>query len=263
MLSCSSTFPKRKQRRLVLIWISVLIAFVGAYLTMALPPHDDTGHRATALTLDRMQRIEQATQGFMATHDRRPCPADITFGQASADFGKEADSPGACVGGDIEATFVTNVPGSTIIAGGIPVRSLNLSDEYAQDAYGRRLVYVIDAAATGKNECHALRHAAGRVRIVAQAGSLVAEQVMWALLSLGKDGHGAFPGRGGDFAQRVMTGNLNPDTLTNAFVDGSFNANFTGTLVRRERGGDHADRFDDTVWFLNSSKNTCCVGPHC
>ena len=87
--------------------------------------------------------------------------------------------------------------------------------------------------------------------------------MLWALLSHGRDAHGAFPQDNGSLASRIQTGNTNPDTLLNAFVDADFRTDFSGTLVRREADLSKVNSFDDLVWYPSAFRNACCLGPTC
>ena len=92
------------------------------------------------------------------------------------------------------------------------------------------------------------------------------DNVMWALASYGKEGHGAFPEGGSTVASRLNSGNVNPDTMNNAFVNSGFSTLFSGTLVQHDPSATNGTciagncHFDDIVWYLNSTKNTCYQG---
>ena len=77
-------------------------------------------------------------------------------------------------------------------------------------------------------------------------------------------------------ASRIMTGNTNADTLANAFINSSGTIVFSGMLVKHEPTTSGVTDtgpscpsttatcdFDDTVWTLNATKNTCCLGKAC
>ena len=149
-------------------------------------------------------------------------------------------------------------------AGGVPTHTLGLPDEYALDGYGRRITYVVDVAATLVNGCHNIQAAgnAGNVRIKDTASATNdADDVMWALLSYGKDGHGAFPAGGSTVAGRFDIGATDADTANNAFaVTGNMGTStFNGILVKKDKTAS----FDDHVWYDESTKNTCCIGKYC
>ncbi len=91
-----------------LIQVSVLIA-VGGIIVASLIPAGETGNTIDKdrITREKMDKIEAATQSFMAANLRRPCPADGTLATNSANFGMEANNNGRCSGGAIQANFTT------------------------------------------------------------------------------------------------------------------------------------------------------------
>ncbi len=161
-----------------------------------------------------------------------------------------------------------------VVGGVIPTKTLGLPDDYALDEFGRRFTYVVDVRATEKKSCSNLQGIAltgngltmgsdkGGVAVESSTGSTLIDQTMYAYISHGTDGHGAFPAQGSTVANRINTGNTDADKLTNAGVDSSFNystSNFTNVKVRKEKTA----TFDDMIYYADYLKNTCCVGPVC
>jgi type II secretory pathway pseudopilin PulG len=200
------------------------------------------------------------------------------------------DKPAAgSSGGNVNLTFYT------VVAGMVPFKTLGLSEEYALDGYGRRMMYVVDqrAATPGNkttngstnvhhitsapNSCRALQNNGlkGAIRILnSSTDTLVKDNVMWALISYGKSGHGAFPAQGSTIANRIdasggSTTTIHADGLMNAFVDSSFaytaGTTFQGKLVVRppDISGSTLIPYDNTVWYSEATKNICCVGKAC
>lgn len=119
-------------------------------------------------TQDRLQAIHDAIYTFQSANLRLPCVADPTIGVDLSGFGREvhlvvplAEAQPQCNnvdGGESGALVLNNaavhgfagtpapdsVPGQVIV-GSVPVRSLNLPDEYILDAWGRRFTYVVTA----------------------------------------------------------------------------------------------------------------------
>ena len=155
-------------------------------------------------------------------------------------------------------------------AGSVPTRTLGLPDEYALDGYGRRMQYVVDLGATRADSCHDMQVTGGSGNIHIKdtaAAATDSDTVMWALMSYGHDGHGAFPANGGSMANRFDTGSGDADTANNAFAASGImgTSTFSGTLVRKEKTTDANGKvlFDDKVWYAEPTKNTCCVGKMC
>ena len=75
-----------------LIQLSIILA-VGGLVVAGSLPGGEAELGKTRLTMERMQKIEAATQQFMARNQRRPYPADLTAGFGSASYGVEITPP--------------------------------------------------------------------------------------------------------------------------------------------------------------------------
>jgi hypothetical protein len=240
--------------------MSVLLT-VGAIAVVQILPEGRVGfYPKAASTIATMRAIEEATKGFMAANRRRPCPADGQYGIDAANFGKEAANPGTCTGGTPAAPFGPDAGTGFIIGGVVPTKTLNLPDEYAFDGWGRRITYAVDKRATSRSYCAYLQHlhSAGAVDIRDGAGATAANS-MYAYVSHGPNGHGAFPMQGSSVANRLNTGLADADSLNNASVDASFSSTFDNVFVRKEKAGG----FDDVLYFADYLKNSCCLGSSC
>ncbi len=77
-----------------LLQLSIILTVSGLVLASMLPGGEAGGTMAkTRITLERMEKIEEATRQFMAKNQRRPYPADITAAFSAAAFGKELSVP--------------------------------------------------------------------------------------------------------------------------------------------------------------------------
>ncbi len=158
---------------------------------------------------------------------------------------------------------------TSVAAGVVPTKTLGLPDEYMFDGYGRRIGYIVDIRATDRTTCRDLQvtKTSGNIQIMDSAASTAAtDNVMWSLISYGKNGHGAFPMPGSSIANRINSGATNDDEEVNAFINtaGTFATAFTQKLVRHESVATAgATYFDDLVWTQEATKNTCCTGKMC
>lgn len=195
----------------------------------------------------RIARIEEALMHYRYAFHRLPCPADGTLSASDSNFGMEASFPGSCIGGAVEANSENN----GVVAGVVPVRALNLTDDYLYDAWSRKITYVVDQQMTELNVI--LRTAAsdatvGNIIVQDATGSERTARAVYALISHGATGHGAFLSSG----QRRNAHITNADKLKNAGVDEDFNDAFTNELVMRRQSvndSDHADTYDDIVTY--------------
>ncbi len=256
-----------------LIQMSAILAVAGILLVSVLPGGTaGSDAEKVAITKKNMAAIENAMKAFMTLNLRRPCPGSGVYEIGNSKFGLEAEIPGACTGGGSIAADFSDAS-TEAVAGMVPVKSLNLPDAYALDGYGRRIMYIVDKRATLANaaspttsieSCYDLQLYGnkGDIEIVSTTtDTIIKDYVMWALISYGKTGHGAFSAQGGATRIDADSTLLDDDALLNAFVDSSFVTDFTGRLARREP--DPSTRYDTIVWYAEDTKNTCCMGKAC
>jgi type II secretory pathway pseudopilin PulG len=91
------------------------------------------------LTTNKMDKIEKALLAFYNQHGYLPCPASRADAVSSPNFGVSTNCTQSSVAGTTDITPTTK----SIRFGVVPVRSLNLSDEYMFDAWGMRFSYAI------------------------------------------------------------------------------------------------------------------------
>jgi len=289
-----------------LITVSVLLT-VAALVFVSVLPGQESGDVSQKILNNgkKLERVEEAMRSFMATNGRRPCPADGKYAENTVNFGVEAANPGLCTGGTPAVPLGPDVGTGYVIGGIIPTKTLGLPDEYAYDDYGRRFTYIVDVRATespaaaitnnkaiitgGSNNTHApgcynlqqnikLNGTTPGITIEATNGGTVIDHTMYAYISHGASGYGAWPAQGAaDPAHRINSGSTDVDMQVNAGVDAvgassTFTystTNFTNIKVQKDRvisnlpSGGTDTGFDDLVWYRQDTKNTCCLGIAC
>lgn len=172
----------------VLVIIALL---VGSGLSIVIGRLDVLAEKET---LAKFATIEEAINGFIKqTAKRLPCPADPTTAETSSSFGREVDTSGVgsgnCTGTTAAPTGATNGR-----AGVVPVRTLNLPDEYMFDGWGNKITYVIDKRITATNgfTTYNLGSSVGDIAIRDTASTNRTTRAMLILISHGKNGFGAF-----------------------------------------------------------------------
>ncbi len=267
------------KRGFTLIQMSILLT-VAALVMVSVLPGREAGdvNQKTVTNIYKLQKVEAAMRGFMAFNGRRPCPADGQYDINDHKFGLEADTPGNCTDGaganGIIAPMGPDAGTSHIVGGTIPTKSLGLPDDYAFDEYGRRFTYVVDQRATKKASCAALEGISltnttptgtGGIKIESATGiTPEIDDVMYAYISHGPSGHGAFPPQGSGVGGRINNGSTDQDKNTNAGASNDGNmtystANFTNVKIKKDK----TSTFDDLVYYRSDIKNTCCLGPQC
>lgn len=221
-------------------------------------------------TRERLDQIEAALYQYRTNYNRLPCPADGTLTPDSANFGIEAANnnnyPNSCTGGTPAANFSaaehaskTGNPATQVVGGVVPVTTLGLPKSYAYDGYGNKISYHVDSQATENAAFSHYGMAHGKCFNI-----LIDDEKTWsansdrnyftfhavyALVSHGKDGHGAFT-KGGSRQNTAVT---NTYTIGNANYDASGAAtdydNLFFVLPATEDPATPKNTFDDMVRY--------------
>src|SRR5262245_6821674 len=245
-----------RQSGFSLVTASVVLTVAALVFVSMLPGKGVSDINQRIITNEKkLEKVEESMRSFMAVSGRRPCPADGAQATGTANFGKEAATPGTCT---VTSGMMGPDATGNIVGGMIPTRALGLPDEYAFDSWGRRFTYIIDKQATLNSSCLTLSPS---ITIKDGTSGTTVDTTMYAFISHGKDGHGAFPAQGSTAAARLNTGSTDQDKNTNAGVsnDGSFTANWTNVRVQKSS----TSTFGDMVWYRPDLKGKCCIGSQC
>ncbi len=194
---------------IVLIIISFLIGSVLA------TGSSRTGFARIKQTQDKIGIIEEALAAYVTLNGRLPCPASGT--QQRKDGGGNPDP----LFGLSEAPpcAATLVAGQGIHYGVVPVRALNLADEFMFDGWGRRFTYAVDTDFITSQLFEITN--VGSITINDNNGNTRTTQAVVTFISHGPTGFGAWPKNGG---ARQATGSLGAGENQNgpASVDATF-----------------------------------------
>jgi prepilin-type N-terminal cleavage/methylation domain-containing protein len=136
-----------------LVELSVVILIVSILMTGILTVSKSKIRNTNIqITQDKMAEIYKAIVRFVATHRRLPCPADITKASTASGFGSEVGTAGTCGGTGTRTASSNNIAPNNQTAqlayGMVPVNALGLSNDMAQDGFGSKFYYVVDALST-------------------------------------------------------------------------------------------------------------------
>lgn len=199
--------------------------------------------RKRATTIERLEVIKQALVDFTMHEGRLPCPArrDPSIDDSSGAFAMETD----CAAPAVPGVNVTPGPaGQSIRIGALPVRTMNLPDEYIQDAWGRTLTYAVTQVLATTTESY--RANVGDIDVVDESGAAAVAPPATAeyiLVSHGPDGFGGYATEGG-----VPYVACNATSIDGENCDGDPTFVF-GTLYSEAAG---SDRNDDLTVFTNT-----------
>jgi len=243
--------PAASHQGFTLIQISILL-LVASIVMVNILPSLQTSLNKNSATTTKMNNIVIALRQYEAVNAALPCPADASQPINSTSYGVAAGGIGAtnnCTGSSPAANYVDST--NHVAIGMVPVRALALSNDYALDAYGYTITYAVDTNATS---CFA-GSLTGQITVTDNGA---AANTIAALVSHGKDGHGAWiplPGSTGT-AVRLNAGSTDTDQLTNAHVDSSFNPTTTLTnFVRKPQTTTFDDLlvYQSLLWNLNTA----------
>lgn len=231
--------------------------------------------RKRDITAENLDRIEQAMMAYRTANNRLPCPANGLMNPDDPLYGKEAANPdpnnGTCTGGSPAANFIAaqhatitnpangNPIPTRVVGGMVPVITLGLAKKYALDGWGNKISYHIDAQATESQAFSSYTPSNGKCFNVMiddektwaadNDRNYIAFHAVYALLSHGKDGHGAFS-QGGPRISKASTnsyqninGKMNSAGATTTYTNQFF------MVPPSESPTDEGNRFDDVVRY--------------
>ena len=199
-------------------------------------------------TNDKIKAIEAAMMVFRKNYNRLPCPSNATLAASSTSFGIEYPAGATnCVG--------ARGPFGSMVEGGVPVRSLSLPDDFANDGWGNRMTFAVDRRFTSASILPAIptnQTCPGQASILDETGATRTANAVSLIVSHGPNGHGAFPGKGG--TTRLNASSANTQEQTNCHCNASggdagySNANY---VLRNEfaNPANALDTFDDIVVY--------------
>ncbi|MBN9542607.1 MAG: type II secretion system protein [Alphaproteobacteria bacterium] len=239
---------------IVMIIISVALGVVLAFATQK------TDADKLLETKEKIEIIDKALGAYLLDNGSIPCPANGTIATNNAAFGD-------ALRGGLNYQCAANFSSGSMSWGIIPVRTLNLPDELAFDAWGRRFSYAIiqdcncDAATAGcaaRNFNTDFCGVSAGITVQGNASSTIMNNAVVVIVSHGKNGHGAFASNGG--AARIVSkvgSSINSDEQENAHLSmAGANLAVNATFLARNQilSDDPAVNFDDIVYFKNKQQ---------
>jgi prepilin-type N-terminal cleavage/methylation domain-containing protein len=241
----------RTQRGFTLLELAVVLTIIAIVIGMSANMGISVIATARlAATQNKMAAIDKAMMAYRTANDRIPCPADLTLASGKANYGMEAANPGVCGGGTPAANFFAT---TGVAEGAVPTATLSMPGDFMYDGWGNHFRYAVDVSMTiaGAFPDAPLNYVScSPIRVNDSFGNSRTTTAIYALISHGANGHGAYSSSGA-----VVSANSDyADELTNCHCD-STGAN-TGyslpTYVQRSNYQTPADPnggFDDLVTY--------------
>ncbi len=231
------------QSGFTLVELAVVIAIVATLVTVgASMGQDAISFSKRYVTQKRLVSVEEALDAFVDKYGFLPCPADLTLqpGTSSA-FGEQN-----CTATGTGIVEVTDANGD-VLMGALPVRALQLPDNYASDAWNSKLLYAVSedmAIDSASSVQHGTLYINNDGNINIRAGNsagtnfsltTTTDAASYVVVSFGENRAGAYPYRDNaveiscigsfaegdncDMADRVFYDNFYNDGETSSYFD--------------------------------------------
>lgn len=234
----------------VLTIIAVLVTFGINIANSAIKGSDRT------TTQERLLAIQKSLDAYVRVNGFYPCPSSRALVPTDSGFGVESRSTTTCTTSGT-ALVLTGASGAYI--GGVPVRTLNLPDTYAADAWGNKITYAVSSLHIGSvgaayttdgpliirsGDRTGTNYAITTVREEDGSNADGASGV-YVLISHGPDGKGAWPMNGTSVTTAC-------GATSNNDVENCDDANVTFYDTQYNDGDQASTFFDDYVlWYSN------------
>jgi prepilin-type N-terminal cleavage/methylation domain-containing protein len=240
---------------ITILIISLLMAGVFSFATGSI------NDAKSVLAKQRISEIYKSMGTYLMVNKRLPCPASILTSKISdASYGEEVGAGAGCQGAGVYKSSAN----ANLFFGGVPIKALNLSSEYAEDGYGNKLNYIIDRRFTynfiNTGSTADPGPSFGTVDFTSMANVIIAKEkqangtfsisadnAIFALSSAGANGLGGFNAENGlqnslstesEEVENQITGFNNYVSPPTATFDNIFIVNSFGS-----------DNFDDIVFY--------------
>jgi prepilin-type N-terminal cleavage/methylation domain-containing protein len=255
-----------------LLELSIVLSITAVVLTyimvINIESSEDAKVRATNQKLDL---LEKAFANYVATYNSLPCPGNWNDSPFVVNFGSERSSAAATCNPSPDWYYSIAYP--NIVMGLVPTKTLQLSDDMAFDAWGRRITYGMiqqckassiqnlpgfystvtnsryNAATNFGNSSTCGTGSYAMTIKSTSAGTTISNSAIMILISHGKNGHGAYSYDGGT---RITTANtISADEIQNAQLTTSGVTQLnSGVFIQKSANYKNgATYFDDIVRY--------------
>lgn len=158
-------------------------------------------------TRRKLDRIEQALRDYRDQYSRLPCPGQRSLVPGNAGYGSESQYAGYCYFG-IPTTDINYLywdpdewPGADdfqswhiVAEGSLPFKTLGLPEEFMFDGWGRLITYAVNARMTEIDgfKSYDMYERCPGIEVRDAGGTARTTRAVYALISHGSNGHGAF-----------------------------------------------------------------------
>ena len=175
-----------------LIELSIVILIISIIISGALTVFSGSANnKKITLTKTRIDEIYKALGGFLLANGRLPCPASIiAIKSTDATYGTEGTAAGNCAAGG--GVYVSG--SSNLVYGLVPVKTLGLPNEYAEDGFESKIAYIVEknftSSSTFKNASATATMTLNE--LLGGVNQTITNDAILALVSYGANKSGAF-----------------------------------------------------------------------
>ena len=217
----------RSKKAFTMLEMSVVILILGIILIGTINFQIFTDKKSKEnITTDKIARIEQAIREYFIENEKLPCPSDLTLSSTNTSYGEELRTSDVCEAASSD--FSSN----NLIYGGVPTKTLGLTDDYAVDAWNDRIAYVI-VKEYGDSKIY-LTGDTDTITIQDVSGNEITDKAIYVLVSGGKNINGVFK----NGSQLTLSSSLKDS-------ENAFSTDFNTIFVKDV----NSDSFDDIVAF--------------
>jgi len=257
---------KNHKKAFSLIELSVVLVVISIIIAGALSASTVSINNAkTKITNDRIKVIYRALGNYILTNYKLPCPAALNITKDAIGYGNSVGLGGTCFGSGVYKSNIQN----SLVYGMIPVSTLGLPKDLAEDGFGNKLIYVVNGNYTWADYLanniewyffsSFLESDISNIRILQVSTGNVIDGNAFAIISLGKNKYGAFGS-----AERTQSATTSSDiyeqqnylrnvnSSSNSADFGIVAGNVNKVVITSENSG--SDVFDDIVFFKTRSQ---------
>jgi prepilin-type N-terminal cleavage/methylation domain-containing protein len=182
-----------------LIELSIVILIISILISGALTVFSGSANnKKITTTKNRIDEIYKALGGFLLVNGRLPCPASIiAIKSTDATYGTEGTAAGNCTaGGGVYASGSSN-----LVYGLVPVKTLGLPNEYAEDGFEGKFAYIVEKNFTTSSSSTTFKNAIATATMTLNelpggVSQVITNDAILALVSYGANKSGAFNANG-------------------------------------------------------------------
>lgn len=236
----------KSKKAFSLLELSVLVIVVALIATGTLLNNvASVNSDKVNITNERIKKIYEALGNYLLLYGKLPCPAPITDVKlTSTTYGVASDNDGSCALTD--GIYQSDVSGAeNLVYGMLPVKTLGLGSDFAEDGYESKFDYIVDkrftnsetfSTASANYSGEISDYACSIIKVTFRGVTLSDEyqngcddRAFFAIISHGSNKLGAFDAN----SSTINSASLDQDEIDNSasnFVDATTNtATFSAT----------------------------------